>query len=364
MYIEESKLEKLLIKAYEEGWYGSKDLAQEASSKIIANFQDEQTQNKKQKKKSLKKVKIKASTGPWANYVNTGQDRPRPQYARSSSDEEIPQYQRPPSEEELRWHRDQADRQEFNRRNSPADQSEDWHVDASGRIYGRPPITTYREHRRELDRQIMESMSMPTSVRPGMPMPSAPVEETPHDNASASSQSLPLHHPSSAEVIQGMLFGNETPPPETIPNQDHPPLEMETYQTTPGDVLMSGQFPSVAEEMEMSEGDIQDWAEESEEAARMEAAALRFSADHPTNPPQGRPRASQEELDDARAWGGVEISFEGVNDYVSMSSTFIPTPETPQATNPIIRHEGWSDNELFTWMDGSVHNMPESQGGG
>jgi len=62
MNLEESKLEKLLTKAYEAGWYGSKDLASEAVSKIIADLKDEQKPSSNpSKKKRAKKVPMSAA---------------------------------------------------------------------------------------------------------------------------------------------------------------------------------------------------------------------------------------------------------------------------------------------------------------
>jgi hypothetical protein len=62
MNLEESKLEKLLTKAYEAGWYGSKDLAPEAVSKIIADLKDEQKPSSDpSKKKRAKKVPMSAA---------------------------------------------------------------------------------------------------------------------------------------------------------------------------------------------------------------------------------------------------------------------------------------------------------------
>ena len=59
MFIEESKLEKLLTKAYEEGWYGSKDCAPEAVGKIIADFANEQKSQEPKKPARKKAVKKK-----------------------------------------------------------------------------------------------------------------------------------------------------------------------------------------------------------------------------------------------------------------------------------------------------------------
>jgi len=61
MDIDEKQLEELLIKAYEEGWYGSKDLAVEISKKIILDFQNKQKSQQPQAPKK-KKARKKQST--------------------------------------------------------------------------------------------------------------------------------------------------------------------------------------------------------------------------------------------------------------------------------------------------------------
>lgn len=64
MVIDESKLEKLLVKAYEEGWYGSKELASEAASKIIRDFKNESRGSAPVPKKK-RAVKKKVRDGVW-----------------------------------------------------------------------------------------------------------------------------------------------------------------------------------------------------------------------------------------------------------------------------------------------------------
>ena len=74
MFIDDSKLEKLLTKAYEEGWYGSKDLASEAASKIILDYKNEQKDNPKppEKKRAVKK-KCKVSRENEAAFIRNEQ---------------------------------------------------------------------------------------------------------------------------------------------------------------------------------------------------------------------------------------------------------------------------------------------------
>ncbi len=81
MFIEESKLERLLTKAYEEGWYGSKDLAQEAANKIILDYRNEEKSQEPTlhaKKKALKKTTAAASKKPAAKKTTTSKAKAVP----------------------------------------------------------------------------------------------------------------------------------------------------------------------------------------------------------------------------------------------------------------------------------------------
>tara|TARA_Y100000034_G_scaffold43496_3_gene53090 strand:- start:16762 stop:17244 length:483 start_codon:yes stop_codon:yes gene_type:complete len=59
MNLEVEQLKRLLTKAYEEGWYGSKDLAEEVAAKIILDFQNKQrSQEQEFRPTTRKKIKL------------------------------------------------------------------------------------------------------------------------------------------------------------------------------------------------------------------------------------------------------------------------------------------------------------------
>lgn len=81
-YIEDDKLAKLLVKAYEEGWYGSKDCAAEAAGKIILDFKNENPEPKITKKKVAKRKVSKRTLSEDEHLFVRNQLQPPPAFGR------------------------------------------------------------------------------------------------------------------------------------------------------------------------------------------------------------------------------------------------------------------------------------------
>jgi len=66
--LDDKQLEKLLIQAYEEGWNGSKELAENSAEEIIESFKNETKKSKKTSESSYISWKL-SSKSPYRNYI-------------------------------------------------------------------------------------------------------------------------------------------------------------------------------------------------------------------------------------------------------------------------------------------------------
>lgn len=79
--LDDKQLEKLLIQAYEEGWNGSKELAENSAEEIIKSFKDETKKSKNISEPSYvswklenpyKKYLYSTNSGTWATMYTRG----------------------------------------------------------------------------------------------------------------------------------------------------------------------------------------------------------------------------------------------------------------------------------------------------